>query len=106
VGDGGDAWPIEINELVRDIAKHFEVSNRLLQETRPGALWVDLPYMKEQGIGLEEVARMLLNYRARDNAIEGEPLPAQFEGRMSEKVFEAAFPYAWMPQVWNCARHS
>ena len=104
-GDG-DAWPIEINELVRDIAKHFEVSNRLLQETRPGALWIDLPYMKEQGIGLEEVARMLLNYRARDNAIEGEPLPAQFEGRMSEKVFEAAFPYAWMPQVWNCARHS
>ena len=99
-----EAWPIETNEMVRDIVDHFEVSEKLVQDNRPGALWLDVPYMKRRGIGLVGVSKMLLSYQASDNAIEGEPTPEQFRGQMSERVFESVFPYSWMPQLWKCAK--
>jgi hypothetical protein len=102
--ENGEAWPIEINELVRDLVSHFNVPRQMVQENRPSALWLDLSYMERRGIELDEVSRMLLNYQAQENTIEGETVPAQFDGRLDEKVFEAVFPYAWMPQVWDCAQ--
>jgi arylsulfatase A-like enzyme len=102
--DNGRAWPIEINEVIRDVADHFEVSQRLVQDIRPGALWTDGFYMKERGIDLVEISKMLLSYQARDNIIENEPTPEPFRAYMREKVFEAVFPYSWMPQLWNCAK--
>jgi len=102
--DNGSAWPIETNEVVRDVADHFEVSQRLVQGVRPGALWLDTSYMKQHGIDLVEISTMLLSYQARDNVIDEEPTPEQFRGHMREKVFEAVFPSSWMPQLWNCAK--
>ena len=102
--DNGRAWPIEINEVVRDIADHFEVSRRLVQDIRPGALWTDAAYMQQRGIDLVEISKMLLSYQARDNIIEDESMPEPFRAHMGQKVFEAVFPYTWMPQLWNCAK--
>jgi Type I phosphodiesterase / nucleotide pyrophosphatase len=98
------AWPIEINEFVDDIESHFKVKSHLVQEERPGALWIDARVAADNDISLEEISDYVLRYRIRDNAAAFDDVPAQYEDRFSERLFATAFPYTWMPQVWDCAK--
>jgi hypothetical protein len=98
------AWPIYMTELERDIGRHFDVEpKRLLQRTRPGHLWLNGDFAQDQAISAADVADFLSSYRLQDNvAPEREPVRDEYEGRMRERVFSAAFPSDAVEDVWDC----
>jgi predicted AlkP superfamily pyrophosphatase or phosphodiesterase len=99
------AWPIDINELERDVARRFGVdADELFQRSRPGAMWLDDATLERNGHTLNDVARYLLQYPARDNLVVDQKVAGGYEARLSERLFASVFPYAWMPLVWRCAQ--
>ncbi len=98
------AWPIDVNEMGNDAASKFSLeSPELIQAQRPSAMWLNSRVVKEADISYKEISEFLLDYTVGDNVSDDATVPAEYEDRMSEPVFEAAFPYTWMPQVWDCA---
>jgi hypothetical protein len=94
------AWPITIQPLMEDTAEHFDVGvNDLFQEQRPGALWLNRDTLERAGISEREVAEFILDYRLEDNA-SGE-VPEEYRSRLDEKLMSAAYPYRWMPEIWE-----
>jgi arylsulfatase A-like enzyme len=94
------AWPITIQPFMQDTAEHFDVGvNDLFQEQRPGALWLNRDTLEEESISEREVAEFILDYRLEDNA-SGE-VPEEYRSRLDEKLMAAAYPYRWMPEIWE-----
>ena len=94
------AWPIALQPLMEDVAKHFDVGvNDLFQEQRPGALWLNRDTLEQAGISERQIAEFILDYRLEDN-VSGE-VPEEYRSRLDEKVMSAAYPYRWMPEIWE-----
>ena len=97
-------WPIDIEELAADVARRFGVdAGALIPEDRPGATWLNHELLRREGVTLREVASFMLKVTIGDNVPEGETIPSEYGGRADERIFEATFPYAWMPEVARCA---
>ena len=94
------AWPIAIQPLMEDAAEHFDVSvGELFQEQRPGALWLDRETLEQKNISERDVAEFILDYRLDDNA--SGDVPEEYRSRLEEKLIAAAYPYRWMPEIWE-----
>ncbi|MFN2489867.1 MAG: alkaline phosphatase family protein [Actinomycetota bacterium] len=97
------AWPINIDEMVADIARRFSVgAGDLVSDERPGALWLDHETLSTERITPEAVARFLLDYSIADNMTEGRAAPDLYRERGSERLFATAFPYRWVQGSWDC----
>jgi Type I phosphodiesterase / nucleotide pyrophosphatase len=103
LAESSHAWPISMAELTADVADYFGVEvGDLFVETSPVGFWFDLTTMEREGITEGEVADFLVDYRMGENA-SGE-IPGQYEARLREPIFSAAFPTASLPQIWACAK--
>jgi hypothetical protein len=101
------AWPIRMNALTYDVARHFGVrAGDLFAEERPAGLWLRRSTMAANGITAEEISSYLLDYRIRDNASGASGIPRQYRKRMGERVFSAVFPGRSLGSIWRCARRA
>jgi hypothetical protein len=87
------AWPIGGGELARD-ANHALDSNDdgidlIDRVSSPGA-YLDRSQLKANDLTAAEVARWMAGYTVEQNLKEGAELPATFEGRRDEVLFDAA----------------
>lgn len=98
-------WPIYMSELTRDIAAGFGVEEKTLVYGSAGGMWMRRKGMDAAGITLEDVAEFLVNYRIEDNIPAGKEseIPPQYESRMQEPIFAAAFPGVDGERVQECA---
>ena len=94
------AWPIAIQTLMGQTADHFGVGvDDLFQQQRPGALWLDRDTLEQEGISERAIAEFILDYRVEDN-VSGD-VPSEYRSRLDEKLMSAAYPYRWMPEIWD-----
>ena len=99
------AWPIAIDVVEEDAARHFDVDAKdLFSDERPTGFWLDRDFAADRGITAEELSRFLLGYRMRDNVTDASEVPQQYRDRMNEKLFTAAFPNAQLGPIWACAK--
>ena len=98
-------WPIEMEELQRDIARAVGVNHpaNLYQGQRPTGMWFNPRTMARKGITLEEIADFIMGYEIGDNVIQGKTVPAAYRDRLNEKLFAAAMPTNRLDEVQACA---
>lgn len=97
------AWPIKMDEVVKDIAAHFEVKTaRLIQDGRVGNFFLNRRLMDRKGLTLEAMADFLTDYRLNDNLFEGLDLPEEYEDRLDERLFAAAWPPMHTERISEC----
>lgn len=98
-------WPIEMEELQRDIARAVGINDPgdLYQGQRPTGMWFNPRTLSRAGISLEEIADFILGYRIRDNVIRGGSVPPAYRDRSDEKLFTAAMPTNRLDEVQACA---
>jgi hypothetical protein len=98
-------WPISMGWLSTDVAQHFGADkDDLFDATGPVGFHFNEDTMQEEDITEEEIADFLIDYRLEDN-YHGDDLPEQYEERVREPVFSAAFPSRELPRIWACAKH-
>jgi predicted AlkP superfamily pyrophosphatase or phosphodiesterase len=99
------AWPINIDELVKDASAHFGVdSGDIFEKTRITGFWLNLPAMHRHGIRVGRLANFLNSYRLKDNVAPGRDVPAQYQRRRNERLFQSTFPTKGLPEIVACAR--
>jgi hypothetical protein len=98
------AWPINIDVLPASLAGHFGLSAEdLVRKARPVGMWLDQELMRSHGITEEAMADFLMGYTIRDNVAEDLDVPRQYEDRLDEQLFAAAFPSDRLPEILACA---
>jgi hypothetical protein len=99
------AWPLHMSVLKGNVAEHFGVDGDELFDTqRPVGFWLNQDTIAREGITAEEISDYLLNYRIEDDIKQSEGLPKQYESRLRQLLFAAAFPADKLDQVWKCAK--
>ena len=99
------AWPINVDELVKDTSAHFGVEpGDIFEKTRITGFWLNLPAMQRRGIRLGRLANYLNSYRLKENVEPGKHVPSQYEDRRNEKLFQSTFPTKGLPEILACAR--
>jgi predicted AlkP superfamily pyrophosphatase or phosphodiesterase len=97
------AWPIDIEELMRDAAARFDVTQpELFQKQRITGFWLNSAAMADNGITVEELANFFVDYRLRDNVAPGATVPEQYQDRLKEKLFAGAWPSTRLAEVVAC----
>ena len=91
-----NGWPIFMNELVADLAKHLGVEESELEGTAAGV------YALSPDITFDDMAEFLIDYRIEDNVTPDKDVPEQYEERMQQPIFEAAFPAEAAERVEGC----
>lgn len=87
------AWPINMEQLLVDVAVRFRVRvTDLFQSQRPQGFWLNMEAMRRAGITLAEMSSFLLNYKLEDNLKNGQRIPQQYRDRRDEPLFDAVFP--------------
>lgn len=103
--DSSGGWPINEDELQRDIAVAMRTDpTTLFEATRPTSYWFKASALKHADATLEEIATMLLRYRIRDNVVSGAAVPGTFSGALDRKLFDAVFPSRYTTQAARCNR--
>ena len=98
------AWPIDIEELMKDAAEEFGVKqNVIFQKQRITGFWLNLRAMSDNGISIGQLADFFVEYKLRHNAT-GKQIPSQYSDRLGEPLFEGAFPSNRLDEVMECAR--
>ena len=97
------AWPVNQDELVRDIDRRFGVwaGDSLVAESHASGLWLDRETSSRLGVDDEDVSAWLNGYTIRRNW-SGVRLPSGYEHRAEELVLEAAFPGHQLDDVLRC----
>jgi hypothetical protein len=97
------AWPIDIEELMTDAAKHFGVKqSAIFQKQRITGFWLNRKAMTNNGISIGQVADFFIRYKLRHNATK--TVPSQYSDRLDERLFAGAFPSNRLDDVMECAR--
>jgi arylsulfatase A-like enzyme len=98
------AWPIDIDEVVRDLDRQFGIpaSESLVQRTHATGLFIDHAVASDVGVTAAEMAAWLNGYTIEQNWTK-ESLPSGYEGRESEMIFSAVFPGGVIPSALQCA---
>jgi hypothetical protein len=100
-----EAWPIRMNGLRADIARHFRVKAAdLMADERPTGLWLRRATLSSEDITQKGISRFLMNYRLEDNAETGDGVPRAYANRRQERLFAAAFPGRRLEDIYACAR--
>jgi hypothetical protein len=109
-GQGPDAqasgaWPIAMGELTSDLGRRFDVDEGdLIQQTSPVGFWLERSALREARIAVADIAEFLLDYRLEDNVSGDGDVPSQYEPRLREPIFSAAFPSRGLGRIWACGR--
>lgn len=85
-------WPISPGQLTGDIDRAFDDNDNgvdLVWRTTAGGVFIDPAEARALGVSLDEIAEWLIDYRARDNAPSGEPLPAPWRDDPDQPLFNA-----------------
>lgn len=97
------AWPIDIEELKRDVAVRFRVRvSDLFQSQRPQGFWLNAGTLRRQDITRDQIANFLLDYKIRHNVRQGQWVPSQYDEMMDDLLFAAAWPSARLTSVSDC----
>ena len=101
-GNSG-AWPISQSELVDDLNEEFGVppDESLVAKSHAAGFFLNRSVARRLDVDAGAVARWLNNYRLADN-VTGE-VPADYRGRMDERLFSAAFASSDLDDVIRCA---
>jgi len=103
--DPTGAWPIGMDPLQSWIAEHVGLEvDELFAIRKPHGFWFNRDVLKANGITLEDIAELVLDYRLRDNATDIEDVPDDYRHRLDELLFTAAIPTHEMERVWRCAK--
>src|SRR5687768_13835982 len=97
------AWPIGQDELEKDLNERFDVPEGKTLKLAITAVgpFLDRDVLEETGATLDQVARFMNSYTIEDNWPRDD-LPAGYEDRGEEAVFEAAFPSDQLDEVVRC----
>lgn len=97
------AWPIDMDELERDIAKRYDIGvNKLFQQERPTGMWLKPDTVRDEGIAPEDIADFMIDYRLRHNLKPGRSVPRGYSDKLDDNLFAAAFPTARLDEVEGC----
>jgi hypothetical protein len=97
------AWPISQSELIADLNDAFGISGgeSLVEKSHAAGFFLDRSVARRRGVGANDVARWLNDYRLADNS-NGE-VPSAYRTNESERLFSAAFASSDMGAVIRCA---
>jgi hypothetical protein len=96
------AWPIDMGILEATIAKRLDVGvDELFQQERAHGLWLNLETMRRKEITSAQISQIVIEQTIADNSTGG--VPAEYESRLDERIFAAAFPTKKLPLIWGCA---
>ena len=90
--DESGAWPIFGGELARDMNEVFDKTDDdvpLIRSVGAAGIFVQLDQLKANGTNLWKMSRWVAGYTVGENLKQGEELPARFEGREEERLFDA-----------------
>ena len=99
-------WPILGNEMVADIDAELDGldnGTEIIQRTSASSWFSNKQEMIANDVTPEQVASFMSRYTIGDNIPEGEDVPAGFEDRLDERIFDAVFPGRKLPRVVACA---
>jgi hypothetical protein len=97
------AWPIAIDAVEQDAARHFDVdAQELFVDERPTGFWLDRGFAERRRITAEALSNFLVRYRMRDNVTDEQRVPRRYRNRMNERLFAAAFPNERLGAIWSC----
>lgn len=98
-----DAWPINMDRVRKDLARHIAVKpDKIFDDARVGNFWVDEAVMERAGTTLEEMADFLTDYRLEDNLARGQEAPDGYGDRLDERLFAGAWPTSYTEQIAGC----
>ena len=97
-------WPLSRPEILGDINARFNADGglSLIEQTSASSFFVRRDRMEANGVTPEEVSSFMSRYTIGDNIAEGAEVPAGFEDRTDERIFDAVFPGRKLPQVVAC----
>lgn len=98
------AWPIGTQEILDDLAEHFELPiETIVDETRVTGFWLNQDGLAANDISPEDVAEFILDMRIEDNAVAVDELPEGYNERLDEHIFSAVFPSGEIDKILECA---
>jgi hypothetical protein len=74
----------------------------LFQNQRPQGFWLNMNTMRQRGITLAEMSNFLLDYKLKNNVRDGQSVRKQYQDRMNESLFAAAFPSNRVTDMSQC----
>ncbi|HWC13036.1 MAG TPA: alkaline phosphatase family protein [Actinomycetota bacterium] len=97
------AWPLDLDEILKDTAAHFGVRQRtLFIDGRVGYIWVNKKGLSRIGVTTEDIANFLARYTIGDNIPDGRATPDGYERRLDEKILAAAWPPEYSDEIAAC----
>ena len=96
-------WMIDQDPLTAAVEEHLGVEeNEVILEDRPVGFWFTPEGRESPENHAEKAASFLTNYTIGDDLEEGETVPTYLSP--DDKVFDAAFPMRYLPQILECSR--
>ncbi|MGH2808702.1 MAG: alkaline phosphatase family protein [Actinomycetota bacterium] len=97
-------WPINNDELVRDLDVHFEVpeGRSIVADSIGVGLFLNFEVMRDLAVTEEDVVGFLLHYTIGDNW-DQDRVPTGYEERAGEHVFAAVWGRSQQDEVMTCA---
>jgi hypothetical protein len=98
------AWPVNPEELKRDLNNYFPVpeGRSIVQNMEAVGVYVNRDIADDIGVETRDIAQFLNSYTIRANWAE-EKLPKAYAGRGQERVLSAAFTKSQFPRIMECA---
>jgi hypothetical protein len=98
------AWPISTGELIDDLNDYFDVprSSSLVESSSAYGLYIRREVADQLGVTDDDIARYLNDYTLGANSPESS-VPEDYEERVDERIFSAAFPGSHLQEVMDCA---
>jgi hypothetical protein len=99
------AWPINIEQMRKAVARRFRVdADDLFAYERVTGFWLKAKALERHDITKEEISQFLMGHTIEANNPAGQQVPADYEDRLNEPVFAAVFPTDRLPQLLRCAK--
>lgn len=96
------AWPVRLEEMMRDTARHFKTEvKKLFIDGRVGFIWTNRKSLAKLGITEEEIADFMTSYTLGEN-VETATVPKGYKKRLDEKILAAAWPTKHTEAIATC----
>lgn len=96
------AWPVRLEEMMRDTARHFDSTvKQLFVDGRVGFLWTKKKGLKKAGVTDADIANYMTAYTLGEN-VETPKVPKGYKNRVDETILTAAWPTAHTEEIAAC----
>jgi hypothetical protein len=98
-------WAILGREITADIDRRFDHTDdgqSIIQRTTASSYFSNREEMQANGVTPEQVSSFMSRYTIGDNIPEGDAVPAGFEDRLDERIYDAVFPGRKLPKIVAC----